>query len=393
MKKLSLLLVLILCLSLCACGQADVEEIPAARDVQIKAGRIEAGMIPRDIFVEVTIDGQPVACEVELTCFTETGYYVMAADEAVPENFYGRLDVYYSLPEGVDLDSAEVTMTCDGGEYDGTGSVGNDANGCVEAWSHAIYGTEPVQPSFADVQIKAGKIETGMTPKDISVEVTINGQAAACKVELTCFTDTGYYVMAADEAVPENFYGRLDVYYSLPEGVDLDSAEVTMTCDGGEYDGTGSVGNDANGCVEAWSHAIYGTEPAATEPVHTHDWNKDESKSGIVGCNFDGYTVYVCDCGESYRKTIPALGHDYAEPSITPPTCTRTGYQTTHCKRCGEGLFSEIPATGHSWSQWTYENGRVHVRTCSVCGEREEANHSIPSGTVTCTDCGMDIVN
>ena len=39
------------------------------------------------------------------------------------------------------------------------------------------------------------------------------------------------------------------------------------------------------------------------------------------------------------------------------------------------------------------KTGLVHARTCSVCSTEEEANHNIPSGSVTCTDCGSDIIN
>lgn len=245
-------------------------------------------------------------------------------------------------------------------------------------------------PAALDVQITAGKIETGMTVRDVLVEVTIDGQPVACDVEFTRFTETGYYVMAEDEPVPEDFFGRLDVYYSLPKGADLDSVNVTMECDGGEYDGTGSVSNDAEGCVVAWSHAIYGSEP---EQMHTHSWVEDTSKCGPVGCTFDGYKTYVCDCGETWREIIPATGHDLTAASSTEPTCTGVGYQVFTCKHCGEGFINELPAAGHSWSGWNYENGRVHKRVCSVCNAEEEANHTVPSGTVKCTGCGQDIVN
>ncbi len=422
MKRLSFFLALIICFSMCACNPGVAEAPPAAVDVKITAGGIETGMTVRDVFVEVAIDGQPVACEVELTCFTADGYYVMDSGETMPEDFFGRLDVYYSLPKGVDLDSANITMECDGGEYDGTGSTGNDAQGCVVAWSHAIYGTEPAVPEEPEepeepiapkVYIKAGKIETGMTAGDVFVEVTIDGQPVACKVELTCFTQDGYYVMDSAEATPDNFFGRLDVYYSLPKDVELDNVDVVMECDGGEYDGTGSIGNDAQGCVVAWSHAIYGTEPTfeptpaptappapaptptpvpAPTPEHIHSWTEDPSRGGPVGCDFDGYKTFVCSCGETMRETIPATGHDMRE-TITEPGCTSVGYKTAVCKLCGESLISELPPAGHKWSGWMYENGRLHKRSCGSCGAEEEANHNVPSGTVRCSGCGQDIVN
>ena len=129
------------------------------------------------------------------------------------------------------------------------------------------------------------------------------------------------------------------------------------------------------------------------EPPHTHSWKESPSQSMSAGCDFAGYTTYVCSCGETKRETIEALGHDLKEGELTPPTCTEPGKQVTSCTRCGAGFINEIPANGHSWSGWTQENGRVHKRSCSVCGAEEEENHSIPSGSVTCTGCGADIVN
>lgn len=267
-----------------------------------------------------------------------------------------------------------------------------------------------------DVHITAGKIEPGMTARDVLVEVTIDHEPVPCTVELTCFTDTGYYLMEEDEAVPEEFYGRLDVYYSLPKGYDVDNVNVTMECDGGEYDGTGSIGDDENGCIEAWSHAIYDnrtqiptTQPQDTtapqkttvpedttapqEQTHTHSWQEQSPAYTIVSCTQDSEKSYTCACGQTKKETVPAPGHDLKYGTPTPATCTQPGSQTSTCTRCGAGFIDQIPATGHSWSAWIKITGLLHQRTCSTCGEEEKANHNIPSGSVTCTDCGEDIIN
>ena len=256
---------------------------------------------------------------------------------------------------------------------------------------------EPAEPVLLNVQITAGKIEPGMTAKDVLVEVTIDHQPVACRVELTCFTDTGYYVMAEDEAVPENFFGRLDVYYSLPKGKTVDDIDVTMTCDGGEYDGTGSVGNDAQGNEEAWSHAIYGEDATTQEQqpteTHIHTWVEDPGKYKPVTCTTDGSKTYNCQCGETWVEKLPATGHDWKVGAERKPTCTEPGSQSKTCKNCGAGLLDSKPATGHSWSAWEYSTGQVHKRSCSSCGAEEEEQHTVPSGTVKCTGCGYDIVN
>ena len=271
----------------------------------------------------------------------------------------------------------------------------------------------PFNTDVLEVHITAGKIEAGMTVKDVLVEVTINHQPVACRVELTALTDTGYYIMAENEPVAEDFLVRLDMFYSLPKGYTVDDINEVVDCDGGEYDGTGSVGYDDNGCVEAWSHALYGeaareetqpqeqtqpteqTQPATapeTQP-HVHSWTEQNPGFVYISCTADSQKTYTCSCGETKTETVPAPGHDLTEPSVSSATCTQSGSKVTTCKRCGAGFIDEIPATGHTWTEWEKENGLFHKHTCTVCGTEETAAHNIPSGEVTCTDCGEDIIN
>lgn len=251
------------------------------------------------------------------------------------------------------------------------------------------------------VHITAGEIRPGMTAKDVFVEVTIDHQPVACRVTLTGFAWDGYWDMEEDETVPEEFSVRLNIFYSLPKGYDVDQIQVTMDCDGGTYDGTGSISNDDEGNMEAWSRAFYGKEPLAPEnqtsqtlPLeeeHIHVW-EEAPGVGIVDCTIDGVQNYTCSCGETKSETIPAPGHDM-QISTTDPTCTDCGTQTYRCKRCSYVLKVEIPAAGHTWSEWEMKTGRVHSRSCAECGAEEEENHNIPDGEVTCTDCGADIIN
>ena len=274
---------------------------------------------------------------------------------------------------------------------------------------------QEVPSGTPQVHITVGKVEPGMTAKDVFVEVTIDSQPAACRVQLTGFVWDGYWEMAADEPVPEPFAVRVDIFYSLPTGCDVEDVDITMDSDGGNYDGTGSISNDAQGNVEAWSRAFYGKEPlppeteptevptqpteaptqpteAPTQPDHTHTWVEQPGPS-IIDCSLDRTKTYKCSCGETKTETIPAPGHDLKDWAVTPATCTTDGRKTTSCKRCNAGFTVDIPATGHIWSAWIKETGLVHKRTCSECGAEETANHNIPAGSVTCTDCGADIIN
>ena len=263
---------------------------------------------------------------------------------------------------------------------------------------------QEVPSGTPQVHITVGKVEPGMTVKDVFVEVTIDSQPVACRVQLTGFVWDGYWEMAEDEPVPEPFSVRVDIFYSLPTGCDVEDVDITMDSDGGNYDGTGSISNDAQGNVEAWSRAFYGKEPLPpeteptevptqpTQPTHTHTWVEQPGPS-IIDCSLDRTKTYKCSCGETKTETIPAPGHDLKDWAVTPATCTKDGQKTTSCKRCNAGFTVDIPATGHIWSAWIKETGLVHKRTCSECGAEETANHNIPAGSVTCTDCGADIIN
>ena len=251
-----------------------------------------------------------------------------------------------------------------------------------------------------EVHIDAGKIEPGMTVKDVFVEVTIDNQPVPCRVQLTGFAWDGYWEMAADEPVPdEPFAIRVDIFYSLPKGYGVEDADITMDSDGGNYDGTGSVGNDEDGNIEVWSRAFYGKEPFPPEtesqpsqPDHTHTWVEQPGPS-IIDCTLDREIKFKCSCGETKSEMVPAPGHDMKDGAVTQPTCTDIGRQTKRCSRCSYAIVIEIPATGHTWSDWAHETGLVHKRVCSVCNAEETQNHNILSGSVTCTDCGADIIN
>ena len=260
---------------------------------------------------------------------------------------------------------------------------------------------QEVPSGTPQVHITVGKVEPGMTAKDVFVEVTIDSQPVACRVQLTGFVWDGYWEMAEDEPVPEPFAVRVDIFYSLPTGCDVEDVNITMDSDGGNYDGTGSISNDAQGNVEAWSRAFYGKEPlppeiepteVPTQPVQTHTW-VEQPGPGIIDCTLDREKNFKCSCGETKTETIPAPGHDLKDWAVTPATCTKDGQKTTSCKRCNAGFTVDIPATGHIWSAWIKETGLVHKRTCSECGAEETENHNIPAGSVTCTDCGADIIN
>ena len=156
------------------------------------------------------------------------------------------------------------------------------------------------------------------------------------------------------------------------------------------------------------------------EPAIGHSYNSEITDPT---CTEGGYTAYICHCGDSYTANMtparghqpganatcteasycaycgelmqpenghmpgaeatcttpqfclicyaevsPATGHDY-QTSVTPPTCTESGY-TTHTCHCGE-TYNDNPEapTGHSPSGKTL---CTDTSFCTVCREELE---------------------
>ena len=174
------------------------------------------------------------------------------------------------------------------------------------------------------------------------------------------------------------------------------------------------------------------------DPEHIHQFYVDSSSSIPPTCSMDGYTKYTCDCGESFRTTEAALGHDFGEwETVAEPDCTHEGKRQRVCTRCEETeqetipakghtpvtepaiaatctasgwtehiycavckevlepYKEEIPALGHDWGEWetvaepdcTHEGKRQHV--CARCEETEQ--EAIPAkGHTPVTDPAID---
>ncbi|MBQ6699489.1 MAG: leucine-rich repeat protein, partial [Oscillospiraceae bacterium] len=94
--------------------------------------------------------------------------------------------------------------------------------------------------------------------------------------------------------------------------------------------------------------------------AHSDTHNYANSRVVAPTCTTQGYTVYSCACGASYRSNYTnALGHSYGT-TVVPPTCTEQGYTTYKCIRCGYSYNGNyVPATGIH----TYKG-----LFCTVCG-------------------------
>ncbi|MBR3963128.1 MAG: dockerin type I repeat-containing protein, partial [Oscillospiraceae bacterium] len=108
--------------------------------------------------------------------------------------------------------------------------------------------------------------------------------------------------------------------------------------------------------------------------AHSDTHNYANSRVVAPTCTAQGYTVYSCVCGASYRSNYTnALGHSYGT-TVVPPTCTEQGYTTHTCVVCGASYVDNYTEpTGHSLGEWylhkaptTSEAGEER-RDCANC--------------------------
>lgn len=192
-----------------------------------------------------------------------------------------------------------------------------------------------------------------------------------------------------------------------------------------------------NGIRARYCKVCNARETEAIPKGHTHVYNTSYVEPT---CTEEGYTLYVCECGDSYKTDIiPAMGHnmrdwvvekaatteeegiekrecsrcDYEETRTIPKhvhnfvltqkqdsTCVTAGYLIYTCE-CGEIKEEEIPASGHSYVDTVVEptcteQGYTEHK-CSVCGDvytdsyTDELGHEeieVTDIEPTCTEYG-----
>ena len=114
-------------------------------------------------------------------------------------------------------------------------------------------------------------------------------------------------------------------------------------------------------------------------------------------CTEDGYTVYSCSCGLSYKDdVVPAHGHvvaDFVEKDAVAGNsawkldkksadlkicdCEWERTYTTYCSECGLDFHKAGTAAGHKWGGWELSKNTsgmpdcewipVYIRHCTVC--------------------------
>ena len=93
-----------------------------------------------------------------------------------------------------------------------------------------------------------------------------------------------------------------------------------------------------------------------TNPIGDHNFVEDAKTKIAATCTEDGSVTMKCsahtDCGKTFIKTLPKLGHDWSEWSFSEgknPTCTDDGEEVRTCKRngCGASETRVVKALQH----------------------------------------------
>ena len=74
---------------------------------------------------------------------------------------------------------------------------------------------------------------------------------------------------------------------------------------------------------------------------HQHNYQKEVISPT---CLNEGYTIYKCECGDSYKDdVVKALGHDLEHFERLEPTCSTSGHEAyDKCKRCDYTTFTKL---------------------------------------------------
>lgn len=93
---------------------------------------------------------------------------------------------------------------------------------------------------------------------------------------------------------------------------------------------------------------------SATQSAKIH--NYDNCTVTPPTCTKQGFTTYVCECGNSYTDNyVDAFGHSFGNwTTENAPTCTETGLEKRVCSACGETETNELSSIGHDYD---YNNG------------------------------------
>ncbi|MDE6902764.1 MAG: hypothetical protein K2P22_08485, partial [Lachnospiraceae bacterium] len=123
-------------------------------------------------------------------------------------------------------------------------------------------------------------------------------------------------------------------------------------------------------CIRCQSTYTEGI-PKLPQPSHTHSYKGSVTKK--AACTETGIRTYTCACGDSYTRTMPALGHNYTHEVTTEPTMSKMGVRTYTCTRCGNSYAESIPKLPSEDHKHDYSVTVVKEAACAEAGVKRYA--------------------
>ena len=108
---------------------------------------------------------------------------------------------------------------------------------------------------------------------------------------------------------------------------------------------------------------------------HVHSYEK--SNVHAPTCTREGYTLYLCACGDNYKGDITEItDHSYTK-KVFDSSCTTYGFARYTCA-CGDQYKEEIEPKGHDYISEvvdpTTDSGGYTRHTCQRCEHTYEDN-------------------
>ena len=152
-------------------------------------------------------------------------------------------------------------------------------------------------------------------------------------------------------------------------------------------------------------NVYYVTETTAPDPGDGHTHNYTSEVTTEPTCELPGVTTYTCtECGDTYTKSIPALGHDWQVKTSVKTEydengeLIQAGYTIYRCSRCGEEYRQEAgtspPSSGDTTSDdesiWKKIGDLIGTFAGGLIGLIEAALSKLLDGLIALLEMLMD---
>ena len=198
-------------------------------------------------------------------------------------------------------------------------------------------------------------VETTEIPEPVRVEPTATEPGSITYTVSLTGPDGKVYTIQKEIIIPAAGYTYKDPVYTWTETTDVYSVAALKECNE----------DDTQNITETVTASYAVTTPAACEATGVGTYTAVFTKNAFTT--------------QTKTVTIPAIGHTPVTDAAVAPTCTETGLtEGSHCSVCNEVLVAQetVPALGHDWNDPTdkWNNDHTSVDMTFTC--KNDPNHT-----------------